>query len=70
MKVYTPLVITRAQPLALLRRSRGREIIWGVESVHGRSGLRSNMQAVINVCILQKQWCYIYITTEASITKL
>ena len=28
--VCTPLVITRAQPLALLRRSRGREIIWGV----------------------------------------
>ena len=27
----TPLVITRAQPLALLRRSRGREIIRGVK---------------------------------------
>ena len=27
----TPLVITRAQPSALLRRSRGREIIRGVD---------------------------------------
>ena len=30
-KKRNPLVITRAQPLALLRRSRGREIIRGVE---------------------------------------
>ena len=30
--VYSPLVITRAQPLAV-RRSRGREIIRGVDSI-------------------------------------